>query len=152
MSTILGATFLVALLVGIVWLFWIGAEPYIKIIKGDKPKPETCTAKEEMEHYQTLLDEWEPVEGSPLHESLVDAIADAQVRADAAKSEQEWRAHIKASEDVLFDANLRFLTSHNTRRIQQERERAERLRCELDELKARRDKARQYLADSRRAV
>ena len=152
MSTILAATFLVALLAGIVWLFWLGVKPYVKIIKGDGQKPETCTAKEEMEHYQTLLDEWEPVEGSPLHESLVDAIADAQVRADAAMSEQEWRAHIKAKEDMLFSANLDYLTSYSTRRMQWERGRRDKLRTEIDELKARRDKARRYLADSRRAV
>lgn len=152
MSTVFAAVLLVALLVGIVWLFWLGIKPYIKTIKGCKPKPETCTAKEEMEHYQTLLDEWGPVEGSPLHESLVDAIADAQVRADAAMSEQEWRAHIKAKEDMLFSANLDYLTSHSTRRMQWERERRDKLRTEIDDLKARRDKARQYLADSRRAV
>lgn len=152
MSTVFATAILVALLVGIVRLFWLGIKPYIKTVKGGKPKPETCTAKEEMEHYQTLLDEWEPVEGSPLHESLVQAIADAQVRADAAMSEQEWRAHIKAKEDMLFSANLDYLTSYSTRRMQWERERRDKLRTEIDDLKARRDKARQYLADSRRAV
>ena len=151
MSTVFATALLVALLVGIVWMFWIGAKPYIKIIKGDKSKSETCTAKEEMEHYQTLLDEWEPVEGSPLHESLVQAIADAQVRVDAATSDWEWQARIKDRENAMFSANLNYLTSYNTRRMQQEHDRAEKIRRDIDELKARRDRARQYLADSRRA-
>ena len=149
----LQVAFVVALTVGVAYAaWWCLVELYVKLTVKGSPKSKACTAKEEMEHYQTLLDEWEPVEGSPLHVSLVDAIADAQVRADAAMSEQEWRAHIKAKEDMLFSANLDYLTSYSTRRAQQERDRAEKIRRDIEELKARRDKARKYLADSRRAV
>ena len=137
--------------VGFAWLVWTQVKPYIDAIRGDKPKPETCTAKQEMEHYQTLLDEWEPVEGSPLHESLVQAIADAQVRADAAMSEQEWQAHIRANADEIFRV-YRLWSWRNARDIDAARAKIAELNRNIDELKARRDKARKYLADSRRAV
>ena len=153
MMVALQVAVIVAFTVGVAYAaWWCLVELYVKLTMKGSPKSKTCTAEQEMEHYQTLFDEWEPVEGSPLHESLVQAIADAQVRADAAMSEQEWRAHIKAKEDMLFSANLDYLTSYSTRRMQWERGRRDKLRTEIDELKARRDKARQYLADSRRAV
>ena len=149
MSTVFATVLLVALLCGIVWLFWIGVKPYIKIIRGDEPKPETCTAKEEMEHYQTLLDEWEPVEGSPLHDSLVQAIADAQVRADAAISEEEWLAHIWANEGQIFRLH-RLASWHWAQDIDANNAKIAELNRDIGELKARRDKARQHLANTRR--
>ena len=143
---------IVAFTVGVAYAaWWCLVELYVKLTMKGSPKSKTCTAKEEMEHYQTLLGEWEPVEGSPLHESLVQAIADAQVRADAAMSEQEWQAHIRANADEIFRA-YRLSSWRDARDIDANNANIAELNRNIEELKARRDKARQYLADSRGAA